>query len=392
MSNFNKKRGFLDVNRLLHQPTFNPDRAKNQLANELANDKPSSTGMLNPNQMAGANETSQFTQVLWGTNINTKAVEMKLKNFINNFEEIKDDDDDEDDQQFQRAPYYIQKLREVRELDGNVLDIDCDHVFQFDQMLYRQIEDYPADIIPIFDLVVTKVYNELDMYNIGGQDNQDANMMNNDEFGSDQVIQIRPHNLRKVYRIRELGPTHIEKLVSLRGIVIRNSDIVPEMKEAHFACTKCFREEERTVQMGRIVEPTYCVNCEQRDTFQLNFNASIYSDKQHVKVQETPESVPEGETPQTIHLCAYEDLVDHVRPGDRVEITGIYKAMGVRVNQHKRTLKNVYRTYIDAVTYVKSDKKRFEVGEQELKDDKATGDNVVMKEEQNADMEPMHEE
>ncbi len=56
--------------------------------------------MLNPNQMAGANETSQFTQVLWGTNINTKAVEMKLKNFINNFEEIKDDDDDEDDQQF----------------------------------------------------------------------------------------------------------------------------------------------------------------------------------------------------------------------------------------------------------------------------------------------------
>ena len=44
---------------------------------------------------------------------------------------------------------------------------------------------------------------------------------------------------------------------------------------------------------------------------------SIFSDKQHVKVQETPESVPEGETPQTIHLCAYEDLVDHVRPGDK---------------------------------------------------------------------------
>ncbi len=92
-------------------------------------------------------------------------------------------------------------------------------------------------------------------------------MMNNDEFGSDQIIQVRPHNLRKVYRIRELGPTHIEKLVSLRGIVIRNSDIVPEMKEAHFACTKCFGEEERTVQMGRIVEPTFCPNCEQRDTF-----------------------------------------------------------------------------------------------------------------------------
>lgn len=205
--------------------------------------------------------------------------------------------------------------------------------------------------------------------------------MNNDEFGSEHIIQVRPHNLRKVFRLRELGPSHIEKLVSLRGIVIRNSDIVPEMKEAHFTCTKCFREEERSVNMGRILEPTYCVNCEQRDTFQPNFNASIFSDKQHVKVQETPESVPEGETPQTIHLCAYEDLVDHVRPGDRVEITGIYKAMGVRVNSNKRTLKNVYRTYIDVITYVTSEKKRFDIGEQGLDEAKADH-NVEMKEEQ----------
>lgn len=206
--------------------------------------------------------------------------------------------------------------------------------------------------------------------------------MNNDEFGNDHIIQVRPHNLRRVYRIRELGPAHIEKLVSLRGIVIRNGDIIPEMKEAHFTCTKCFREEERAVQMGRINEPTYCVNCEQRDTFQPNFNASIFSDKQHVKVQETPESVPEGETPQTIHLCAYEDLVDDVRPGDRVEITGIYKAMGVRVNSNKRTLKNVYRTYIDVITYVKADKKRYEIGEQGL-NEKNT-ENIEMKEEQDA--------
>ena len=65
-----------------------------------------------------------------------------------------------------------------------------------------------------------------------------------DEFGqNDQIIQVRPHNLRKVYRVRELGPNNIDKLVSLRGIVIRNSDVVPEMKEAVFMCVKCQREE-----------------------------------------------------------------------------------------------------------------------------------------------------
>jgi DNA replication licensing factor MCM4 len=78
-------------------------------------------------------------------------------------------------------------------------------------------------------------------------------------------------------------------------------------------------------------------------------------------MQETPESVPEGETPYTIHMCAYEDLVDYVKPGDRVEVIGIYKAMGVRVDSAKRTIKNVYRTYIDVINYVKTDKKRLNV-------------------------------
>ena len=165
--------------------------------------------MLNNNQLQGANaEMSSHTQVLWGTNINTNDVQMKLKNFINNFEEIKEDSDDEDDQQFQRAPFYIERLKEVRELDQHVLEIDCEHVWQFDQALYRQIEDYPADIIPIFDLVVTQVYKELDMYNIGGQGGEADNDYNmNADQDNDQIIQVRPHGLKKTYRIRELGPS-----------------------------------------------------------------------------------------------------------------------------------------------------------------------------------------
>ena len=71
--------------------------------------------------------------------------------------------------------------------------------------------------------------------------------------------------------------------------------------------------------------------------------------------------MPEGETPQTIHLCAYEDFVDEVRPGDRVSITGIYKAMGVRVNSTMRTLKNIYRTYVDVISYKKQDNARVNV-------------------------------
>ena len=43
--------------------------------------------------------------------------------------------------------------------------------------------------------------------------------------------------------------------------------------------------------------------------------------------QESPESIPEGETPHTVDVCAWDTLVDAVRPGDRVQITGIYRAV-----------------------------------------------------------------
>ena len=151
LSNFAKKRGHLtDVNRMLRAPVFNPERSA---LNMGAHDKPSSTGMLN-GQLAHGNDQSSLSQVLWGTTINATDVSTKLKNFINSFVEMKDDDED-NEEQYTAAPLYITKLKEMREAEENILDVDCDHLFQFDQALYRQIVDYPTDIIPIFDLVVS---------------------------------------------------------------------------------------------------------------------------------------------------------------------------------------------------------------------------------------------
>lgn len=300
---------------------------------------------------AGADPSSN-TQVLYGTNINSNDVQNKLKNFLMTFVKMGGDDD-----AFDQEPYYVQRLKEISETEIYSLDVDCDHLFEFDEGLYRQLVNYPTDVIPIFDLVVTHLYRDLYVHGDGREAPEDAD--------SGPILQVKPFNLRVHHRIRDLDPSHIDKLVSIKGIVIRNSDIIPEMKEACFKCVKCDLTRNELIQRGRILEPDYCENCKSRYTFQMIHNSCYFSDKQHVKMQETPETVPEGETPHTVHLCAYEELVDFVKPGDRVEAVGIYKAMGVRVNPNQRLLRNVYRTYIDVINFVRTDKKRFNMNMQE---------------------------
>ena len=80
-------------------------------------------------------------------------------------------------------------------------------------------------------------------------------------------------------------------------------------------------------------------------------NRSIYADKQLIRLQETPDSVPEGETPQTVNLCVYDQLVDQVKPGDRVEVTGIYRTQPIQLSKFQRNLSSVYKTYVDVIHF-----------------------------------------
>jgi DNA replication licensing factor MCM4 len=48
--------------------------------------------------------------------------------------------------------------------------------------------------------------------------------------------------LDEISYIRNLTPKDINKLICFRGIIIRCSEIYPEMKKALFRCTNCKTE------------------------------------------------------------------------------------------------------------------------------------------------------
>ncbi len=84
-------------------------------------------------------------------------------------------------------------------------------------------------------------------------------------------------------------------------------------------------------------------------------NRSGFADKQIIRIQEAPEHIPEGETPHTQSMCTWDTLVDVAKPGDRVEVTGIFRATSVRTNPRHRTLRAIYKTFVDIVHIKKLD-------------------------------------
>ncbi|KAL8566321.1 DNA replication licensing factor mcm4-A [Nucella lapillus] len=279
--------------------------------------------------------------VIWGTDVVVNQCKEKFVRFISRFIDKSVEEDERFDGMDVREPYYIQRLDEINAIGEPFLNVNCHHLKEFDEDVYRQLVNYPQEVVPTFDMA--------------------ANQMFFDRFPDATLqfqIQVRPYNVDKTSNMRSLNPEDIDKLITIRGMVIRTSSLIPEMREAFFRCYVCGNTTSVEIDRGRIAEPMLCTNCNTNHSYALVHNRSHFSDKQMVKLQESPEDMPAGQTPHTVIVYAHNDLVDSVQPGDRVTVTGIYRAIPLRVNPRMRNVKSVYKTHIDVVHFRKLDTKR----------------------------------
>jgi len=147
-------------------------------------------------------------------------------------------------------------------------------------------------------------------------------------------------------------------MVAVRGMITRTSGVIPDIKMGFFRCTACGNTVEVMIDRGKIQEPNSCTACQAKASMELVHNRCWFADKQMIKLQEAPENIAEGETPTTVTLYAFDDLVDVGRPGDRVEVTGIFRAVPIRANPRRRSVNSVYKTYIDVIHFRKAAKGR----------------------------------
>lgn len=269
---------------------------------------------------------------LYGTDINDMQIVKDFLRFIWRFRQTEGEE----------TPTYIRQLHSkweecLQKDKGIKFQINAEHVHQFSPRLYGHMVNFPTEVVPIFDR---------ELWNVSVRELR----AEPEDLGP---CQVQVHTLldKDCKIMRSMNPSDIERLISVKGIVIRCSDLAPDMLSAVFRCTveDCKNEVSVPLSHYEIEEPTVCERCGNK-SFAIQHNDSSFSDRQLLKLQETPELVPEGETPQNVAVCVFDDLVDAVRPGDRVEVTGIYRASAVRPNKNWRQCNSVYRTYVDAIS------------------------------------------
>lgn len=205
---------------------------------------------------------------------------------------------------------YGSRITGLGEVNAESLIVDYSHLAASRAVLATFLISAPAEVLKILDVVAMKAV-EL-VYPMYGDIHNE--------------IHVRIEGLPVSLSLRELREQHLDSLIRVSGVVTRRTGVFPQLKYLKFDCRKCGQVLGPYVQdSNQEVSLTFCHNCQSRGPFTLNSEKTIYRNYQRITIQERPGSVPAGRLPRQRDVVLLWDLIDSAKPGDDVEITGIYK-------------------------------------------------------------------
>ncbi|EIW70928.1 hypothetical protein TREMEDRAFT_28916 [Tremella mesenterica DSM 1558] len=136
---------------------------------------------------------------------------------------------------------------------------------------------------------------------------------------------------------RTLRSHQIGKMVSLEGIVTRCSLVRPKMLKSIHYCTATNKFHSRSYHDATIVAPSSTMTGSttvipqddgEGNPLIMEYGLSTFRDHQTINIQEMPERAPAGQLPRGVEVVLADDLVDCCKPGDRIQLVGVYKSSG----------------------------------------------------------------
>ncbi|XP_065203758.1 DNA replication licensing factor Mcm7 [Planococcus citri] len=142
-------------------------------------------------------------------------------------------------------------------------------------------------------------------------------------------VYFKDSGSRKIIPIRDVKAEHIGRLVTIRGVVMRCTEVKPMMVVATYCCDMCGAETYQPVNSMSFKPVTMCPSqdCQLNKSggrLHLQTRGSKFMKFQELKVQELSDQVPVGNIPRSLTVYCRGEKTRQALPGDHVSITGIF--------------------------------------------------------------------
>jgi len=216
---------------------------------------------------------------------------------------------DQEDQEI-----YVKKIKRMVN-DGKVsLEVAYPHLSEVVPILGIWLADSPKNILKLFDEETLNLLQK--SYSIYNK--------------ITQQVHVRITDLPLCDNLRDLRQIHLDAFVQVKGVVTRRTSVFPQLNLVKWDCVSCgyvvgpFTVQSNSAKTNlKDYQPKSCSQC-QKKVFRLNSNQTIYRNFQKITLCEAPGSVPAGRIPRSREVILQNDLCDSVRPGEQINVCGIY--------------------------------------------------------------------
>ncbi|CAF1302374.1 unnamed protein product [Adineta steineri] len=207
-------------------------------------------------------------------------------------------------------PIYREALRRLVQEQKQSIIVDFEHLMSMDEVLAFFLLGAPEQTLKIFHEALTELCFEL-------YPNHRA---------IEKELFVRVSNCLQNDNIRDLRVEHLNKLIGISGVVTTSTGVLPQLSVIKFNCQKCgFTLGPFAQNQENEIKPGSCPECQSNGPFELNMEETLYRNYQRISIQESPGTVPPGRIPRSKEILLLGDLCDTCRPGDEIEVLGVYR-------------------------------------------------------------------
>lgn len=210
---------------------------------------------------------------------------------------------------------YVAKVNDMCSRNLQSLHVSYIDLSSAQPQLAILLAEHPKILLPYLDLAAKRVCHERfpDYYKIHPK------------------VFVRITHLPSPESLRDLRCVHLNSFIKVSGVVTRRTGVLPQLKEVVFRCVSCETFTDPVLitantksRRSMPLAPMQCDRCQGKNTMRFDQERTIYGNFQRLTLQESPGTVPAGRVPRQKDVVLLDDLIDSARPGEEIEVTGVF--------------------------------------------------------------------